>query len=259
MKNQYIFSKKSRAAVTSNQLFIITAVFIIFISAVFLIPTINFNLEKADYVKSLEKAYVGFNKALVYITNDMSCDGDLVCTGLFENNTNDKTLGDALIKYFSVQKNCETEPAKGCFPQRTMESYDGSSKGFYDLDDWSGYRFLTNDGVSIYLWNYQTGCQEDYSKGATGNLKQTCGEVYIDVNGPKKGPNMMGRDTFNFWISNGNGPALYPMGGKDTNWGDKDWRWRRPEDNVIQHCYAGEKTGWPCAGRVIEENWQMNY
>lgn len=255
-----ILKNKSKYGHTLHEIVMLTATASVIIATAIAIPIILHNYQKSEYVTALEKAYTEFNQALAEMSVDKGCVDDLQCTGLFAKGTSDKTFGDTLVKYFKIKKNCGTTPGKGCFPNKTKDSYDASAATFYDLDTWDGYRFITADGAAYYVWNYVSNCEENYSTGETRNLTQACGEIYVDVNGPKNGPNTMGRDTFNLWISNGKGALLYPMGGIDTNWSAEDWRWRNPDDsNKVQHCYPKEKTGWPCAGRIIEEGWKMNY
>ena len=87
-------------------------------------------------------------------------------------------------------------------------------------------------------------------------MTQVCGSLYIDVNGPIKGPNNFGRDIFAFWITNGKGAMLYPMGGKDDNY--IGW-WKNPANGNPRYCYPSITGGAWCSGRILEENWQMNY
>lgn len=92
--------------------------------------------------------------------------------------------------------------------------------------------------------------------GMPTNMSQVCGTAYIDVNGPMKGPNNVGRDIFPFWITNGKGPMLYPMGGKnDITIG---W-WLNENNGAPKYCYPGQTHAPWCSGRVMEENWKMNY
>lgn len=224
------------------------------------IPMLMNDYANKKNVEGLKKAYETFNIALNKITSSRGCMDDLKCTHLFDEGTTDESFGGEVVKYFNVAKNCGTTPGHKCFAPYTNDSYDGSSKGVYELDNWSGYRFLTKDGMSYYVWNYAKHCSENDSTYKTGDLTQACGEVYVDVNGPDKGPNRMGRDTFNLWISNGKGATLYPMGAVDTKWSDQDWRWVDPLNKKhLLHCYPGEPTGWPCAGRIMEQGWKMNY
>ena len=85
-------------------------------------------------------------------------------------------------------------------------------------------------------------------------MTQTCGSVYIDVNG-LKGPNNIGRDVFYLYITNGKGPLLYPRGGADEGGSGP---WQNGSGNP-RECYSGSRDGNACAGRVMEEGWQMNY
>lgn len=255
-----ILTKNAKHGYTLDDVVMLVGTSSVIIVLAITIPLILKSCEKREYVTAFKQSYSDFNQVLEQISEDKNCDNDLQCTGLFAKGTSDKTLGDELVKYLKVKKNCGTTPGLGCFPPKTKDTYDASTPSYYDLDSWDGYRFITENGTAYYIWNYVSNCEENYSTGETRNLTQACGEIYIDVNGPKKGPNKMGRDTFNLWISNGKGPTLYPMGGIDTNWSSEDWRWRNPDDsNKVQHCYNKDKTGWPCAGRIIEEGWKMNY
>lgn len=237
---------------------LIISTIVLIVVLYFSMPTLVDMYEKQQYATGLKKAYGQFNQALEKISDDSGCNGDLKCTGLFADGTTDETFGDKLVKYFKVKKNCGTTPDEGCFAPYTNENYDGASSKVYQLDEWTGYRFITKDGMSFYVWNYADGCVRYRSYSGNGNLTQACGEIYVDVNGPELGPNLMGRDTFNLWISNGKGALLYPMGGSDTKWSDEDWRWK-DSNGVVQHCYPGDKIGWPCAGRIMEQGWQMKY
>jgi len=238
---------------------LLMSITIVSLVLVMAIPTLIQNIKKQAQVNLVKKAYVEFNQALKQMSTSKGCVADLKCSNQFDKGTTDKTLGDELVKYFKVDKNCGTTPDQGCFAAFTNENYDGSSSKVYELDNWAGYRFITADGMSFYVWNYAADCTENNSTGATGDLEESCGEIYVDVNGPEKGPNFMGIDTFNFWIANGKDATLYPMGGMDTKWGTEDWRWKNPKNGIVQNCYSGKQIGWPCAGRIVEEGWRMKY
>lgn len=77
----------------------------------------------------------------------------------------------------------------------------------------------------------------------------------MDVNGAKP-PNMYGRDTFLFEITNGKGPLLYPFGGSDYDTAINGGHW----DAESGGCGVnGSTAGFYCAGRILEEGWEMNY
>lgn len=222
------------------------------------IPTLMNNYQKKEYTTRLKKFYVTANEALKLMSLDKGCTNDLRCTGLFDSGTNHQSLGDEFVKYFKVAKDCGTALNQGCWSTVTNEYYDGSGTN-ENWDNYVAYKFITADGMSFYIHNYANGCGGDWSTGATRNMSQTCGYIRVDVNGPEKGPNYRGRDIFQFWITNGKGALLYPQCGIDDNYnGTNNW-WRNPSTEAIRGCHSGSKGGWACSGRIMEENWEMNY
>jgi len=157
-------------------------------------------------------------------------------------------LGEEIVKYFKLSKNCGTED-EDC----------GSAKIYFNLYtndeayNWLGspyvYKFITLDGMSwavsvagdcIEAWHGQS------MFGGVINLNlQLCGVAQVDINGMKP-PNRYGRDFFSFYITNGNGPLLVPWG--STKIGE-DWEWSCGQNFQDDFCTA----------RVIEEGWKMNY
>lgn len=237
---------------------LITLLIIGVVSAI-TIPTLINNYQKTQYVTRLKKAYSEFNQVLAQIAADAGCPGDLKCAGFFENDASSQRFGDELVKYYKVATNCGITPSGGCFATTTKEYYDGSGEGLdYDASS-NRYKFITVDGISFRFGNYNNNnCQNNWSTGATRHMKETCGMLLIDTNGPTKGPNWLGRDIFNFFITNGNGPLLYPDGGEDDNYNNINYWWK-DSSKIPRACIPGNKYGWRCAGRIMEESWQMNY
>lgn len=234
---------------------LITLAIIGVIAAITLSNILN-NFQKQVYVTQLKKAYTTFNQALLQMTNDAGCIGDLVCAGVMDTNTTVDTFGDEIVKYFNITKNCKTDSSKVCMATPVNENYDGSSSNSVSWLANSGYKFITTDGVSFYLVNYQENCKaKNWSANKTMNMTQVCGEMYIDTNGLKK-PNYLGRDVFGFWITNGKGASLYPMGGIDDSGGFGAWC---DTSGVARSCMPGSTQAYRCAGRVFDENWQMKY
>lgn len=233
---------------------------IIGIVAAMTIPTLQANFQKQEYVTSLKKAYTSLNQAFMQMSADMGCPGDLVCTGLLSSSVTVQDFGEELSKYFKlVVKNCETT-STGCFSSSIAYNYDGTGSRSAILDYVDRYRFITADGMAFFV--VKTTCS-NYSRGVTNHLTQSCGIIIVDVNGPVKGPNNVGRDIFYFRISNGKGPIVYPFGGIDddeTKAGNNGggW-WKDPSSQTPRHCIPSEPTGRFCTARIIEEGWQMNY
>ncbi|MFA7658506.1 MAG: type II secretion system protein [Candidatus Gastranaerophilaceae bacterium] len=215
---------------------------IIGVVAGLMIPGVIAESQKAAYVAGARKAYSLWNQALIQMAADSGCIGDLSC---FFDSADLKTMGDKIAAYFNVAKNCDTTTT-GCFSDTIAFNFDGSDihSGY---DGTSYYRFITADGMAVRLVTPSLGCS-----GSVGSLTKVCMlYVYIDVNGLKK-PNAFGRDIFWFAIDNDNGPALYPAGGAKYD------LWK------TNGCNSGynngtNKQGRYCAGRIIEESWQMNY
>ncbi|MCK7470055.1 MAG: type II secretion system GspH family protein [Desulfomicrobium escambiense] len=189
------------------------------IVAVYTIPTIQKAYEKQFIVTRLQKSVSTFNSALKQLSTDKGCVNDLHCTGVFTigSRTLDqqaKDVGDELVKYFNVSKNCSNTTNMNCFASSYNRGFNGSGSILTDYNSSNDdYKFITSDGVSymIALYNF---CNLDYSNNKTGHLKQTCGALYIDINGPDKGPNYWGRDMFCLWITNGKGATYILWVGK---------------------------------------------
>lgn len=224
---------------------------IIGVVAAITIPTLINNYQKKENITRLKKAYTAVNQALKQMSLDRGCPNDLKCTGIFASPNTMSDVGDELVKYFSVARNCRTVANQGCWPTVTKTFYDGSGSTI-NYEGSSDYKFVTADGTAFDFYSSMSGCGLNSGSGAIGYMSQNCGLLDIDVNG-KKGPNFFGIDTFEFFITNGKGALLYPLGGIDTT---TPWK---TAAGVQTRCYSENKDGVYCAGRIMEEGWEMNY
>lgn len=232
---------------------------IIGVVAALTIPTVLSNYQKQQYITGLKKAYSTFNEVLAKIAADKGCLNDLKCTGIFDTTTTQQSLGDELVKYFNVAKNCETSD-NSCFSTNINWFYDGKTGSMPWLP--SNYSFITADGIAFLISNFQTNCDvepNEWSNYITNNMTQVCASLYVDVNGPQKGPNFGGRDVFLFYISNGKGALLYPSGGADCATASTDGPWQDISTKDYISCDPTNTDGQGCAGRIVEEGWEMNY
>lgn len=216
------------------------------IIAAITIPTLMNNYNNEQYVTKLKKAYTEFSQAIIQLSNDYGCSGDIACTGLFPSIADYNVFGDAVSSYFKGVKNCRSTTKQGCMSSLVSTQTDGSLTRS-SMDAGPGmYRFVTADGVSFSMQSYadtNANCNDK-----TGNFKHHCADLFIDVNG-LQGPNNYGRDIYEFAIVNDNGPALYPYGGKKL----ADWQ-------AFEGCDPPSHTpGVYCAGRIMQEGWKMNY
>lgn len=222
---------------------------IIGIVAEITIPTLYQSVSNQYYTNQLKKAYSTFNQALISLTTDYGCIGDLACTGLFNTGRSVQDFGDEIAKYFKVTQNCGLNASQGCWSHSVAPNYDGSGTRA-DVDAASGrYKFVTADGATYYIVSYANDCT---TNRGYNSMSAVCAWLWVDVNGVK-GPNNHGRDIYQFWVTNGKGPLLYPYGGKDHFAGTSSY-WKD-----VNACVPTNTSGDYCTGRVMEESWQMNY
>lgn len=208
------------------------------------IPSLITSYQIQTSITQLQKAYNETSGILNQIASDSGCVGDLGCSGMFDIGTDNTSFGQAFVKYFKVAKDCGTS-SKNCWPDQTNQNYDGSSATNTNFNTQGYYTFITADGMSFSLENKAT------ASGCGGSTY--CAFITIDINN-LKGPNTYGRDTFLFitylkpysWIKR----MLMAYGEQGTN------PWNLAGAN---HCSPTEKTGWYCAGRIIEKGWVMDY
>lgn len=227
---------------------------IIGIVAEMTIPTIVHDVTKQQYVISLKKAYNSFGQVLTLIDTEAGCVGDLTCAGIFGAGQEQYT-GDTIAQHFKVVRNCgKSATDTSCASTSQNPKYDGTGVNGNYNGDGTFYRFVTADGIAYAIYNYNNSCGFTRSNGTLNVLTHTCGHVIIDVNAAKK-PNRFGRDIFDIYITNDHG--LYPLGGMD----DGGFAWWGPPANPASCAIPATNPGfgWYCAGRVIEEGWQMNY
>lgn len=216
------------------------------------IPTLMKGNQKTQYITGLKKAYSVFNQALKQMTMDNGCTNDLKCTGLFTTTGGPgaKIFGDEIVKYLKVAQNCDLTTDQHCWADTTYTYYDGTGSPTNQNSLGQRYKFTTVDGMSFSIEHSgDSNCTTMY--GWQNNLAQVCGWLYVDVNG-LKGPNYMGRDVHRFHIANGKGAILYPYGGVDG--GSSMW-W----NGMTKRCIPTSARGDYCAGRIMEESWEMNY
>lgn len=232
---------------------ILITVGIIGIVAAITISTLMNNFKKNEYASALKNSFAQTNQVLSLMAQDHGCVDDLKCTGLFDNGVSNDTLGKEFVKYFKILKDCGATTNQKCWADKINNFYDGSSTSILYINANNHYKFVTIDGVSYAIHNYGKNCDQDWGNSVVPYMQQTCAELIIDVNGVK-GPNCKGRDAFWFYITNKKGARLYPTGGRGDN--ISGW-WKNA--NPVRCSAGGTKNGYYCSGRLIEENWVMNY
>lgn len=224
---------------------------IIGVVAAMTIPILINSYQKHEYITGLKKFYSNFNQSLKNLTIEEGCPDDLQCTGIYS--TSSPNI-DELLKYYKTSKNCKRSMGAGCWA-KFNQYYDGTSTSSSTDNDMDNnptyYKFITVDGMSVGIGN--SFMFYNCESGAT----KTCGVLYVDVNGLKK-PNRLGRDVFQFYVSNKQGALLYPRGG-EHGYTASDW-WNYSDANKCSsESSNADKDGIYCTGRIMEKNWVMDY
>ena len=108
-----------------------------------------------------------------------------------EGKMNTDVLAEAFIKNLPVEKVCKYENDGTCFAKRTYFTADAINTKGNAIVLMLTYKALLNNGIGIAIRNVSPTCD---------TVRDRCGEVYIDVNGPSNGPNRLSRDIFDFAI-----------------------------------------------------------
>lgn len=239
-QNSSIFTKKIAFTLAE----VIITLGIIGIVAEITIPTLISNYRKQEYLNSFKKAYTNTTQAFMSIAQEEGCPGNLECTNLFDESTSDTQTVDqnilnALSKKLKVIKSCGYSAGTAtdeCSPNVKYLVGSGTSSR-------SGIRFILADGIALNIEDLAGNC-------ALFTDKFLCAVISFDTNAAKL-PNTMGRDYYQLYLQK-NG-TLMPHGYGGT------WNVNSGTPQDVCRTDVATSYGKACAGRIIEENWQMNY
>ena len=213
---------------------------IIGVIAAMTLPSLINKTNNAENVVALKKSYETLSQAFYRISSD---NGSII--NALSSVATHEDLANIFISKLQISKNCGTASAKasGCFmtvPNTPYKYLNGVNWSYISTDSTLS-TILTNDNVSYAFHLDSPVCSTDYGSYAgikTSPLYNICGWIYADINGPNKGPSMMGRDVFWFFITQ---KGIYPRGSYRDAGSD---------------CAGSD--GFGCAGKVILES-AMNY
>ena len=268
---------KKPAAFTLAEVLITLA--IIGVVAALTIPTVITNYQKKMYVTQLKKSYNNLTNAFRTI---MANDGvtKLSDTTLWSKMPSDYfSSGDILQPINADFKNefFKTFKVIAVYDEKNIpEGYNPEFKGLNGDDEGQpdSAIYLADGTFLLFELNKtpQPACDEgcttlkefQETRNTKTKMYSFLGAIEFDVNGVK-GPNVMGRDLFAFAL--GNDGMLYPAGGVDyaiyydssceyDNFESCEGYWK-VEDGEYPCNKSSEGTG--CAGRIMEEGWEMKY
>lgn len=180
---------------------------IIGIVAAITIPTLMQNTSDAQLKTAWKKSFAALSNA----TNLMKTENGGGMTGLFTSGTS--SMLSEYSNKLNVSKTCLTNSeTEKCIASRYYKALKGTGSGGTDALNIPG--IILNDGTSIVF--YQSGTQAlncDRALSTVPPLSQTCGNLYVDVNGLKP-PNVLGRDLFLIFVTH---TGAYPAGANAVN------------------------------------------
>lgn len=199
------------------------------------VPTLMQNYQRKSYVTQLHKVYNEFSQALLQYQTDRNA-LNLTEAGL---NT-PASMKPFFHEYFKVVQDCEKGVDAPCF-----------------VNDYKNLNGVLHTGINKNTWSL--GACVVIASGASICSDRVNGNVFVDVNGTK-GPNILGRDAFYMYLHNDGvldvGSAT-PDCRTNGNCGGSTLKEVREKGNSCQA--SATLTDYNCFGKILNDNWEMNY
>lgn len=235
---------------------------IIGVVAALTLPTLISKYQKQVYYNQFLKAVsVLENAGKLYINDYCGGDASNCYFGIYSSyGTPNPDFYKDFSKYFKVIKEFNStnyeDVCSGYTKLPISQNLDGSNRDFNACTDaysYSGinpggnYGFITVDGMMFNLWSTLV--------PADGGL--------VDINGPDKGPNIFGRDVFNFIFFKGNSysfvtPGVYRPTVFGIYWDTQTYMENAGYSMNAPGYYVCPGVNFICGERLLKEG-KMNY
>ena len=184
---------------------------IIGVVAAITIPSLMAATQEASLVPKVKKTYSTLAQALKLASNDYDTPGDFSL--IFEEGKSASQITKELATYINGARYCDAgASAKGCSDLNYKIKYASlikngdSNTAAQSSKIINSPRIVLMDGTVIAITSQGRGCGDYEASGAilnngvnTGNMwhqiRSNCGEIFFDVNGPKR-PNQFGVDAY---------------------------------------------------------------
>lgn len=184
---------------------------IIGVVAAITIPSLMAATQEASLVPKVKKTYSTLAQALKLASNDYDTPGDFSL--IFEEGKSASQITKELATYINGARYCDAgSSAKGCSDLNYKIKYASlikngdSNTAAQSSKIINSPRIVLMDGTVIAITSQGHGCGDYEASGAilnngvnTGNMwhqiRSNCGEIFFDVNGPKR-PNQFGVDAY---------------------------------------------------------------
>lgn len=205
------------------------------------IPTLMQNHQRKTYVTQLHKVYNQLNQALLQYQTDKNA------VNLSEAGLISSGLSNFFKTYFNVVQDCGSDGTP-CFAD-SYRKLSGVKSDFLCLSDC----VVLADGTAI---------------GLASSNKDNIIQLSVDINGAQ-GPNIFGRDAFALFIYQNNGvidDLVTTTNDADVEHADWDYSVSAPltkeqrEKNFESACLNNTSAHFHgCFGKILNDNWEMNY
>ena len=189
---------------------------IIGVVAALTLPNLNSSTGNKEKIASVKKIYAELNNVFGRATVVY---GPYLTWNAY-GKSNSKTY-DRLSDYLKIVKHCVPNET-GCFASNKFNSL---KSGYSFTDDIAQmHKCILSSGVSIAIFPYDA-CYNHIPE-------KDCGNLYVDIDGPNKGTNTLGKDIFVFiWTANG---EVVPLAfrGYEFKWGYSASAWVVNNDNM---------------------------
>ncbi|PWL75379.1 hypothetical protein DBY21_07965 [Candidatus Gastranaerophilales bacterium] len=180
---------------------------IIGIIAAMTLPSIIQRKQEKVTVNQLKKSYSLLQQVYERMVYEIGSDPrDWGMTGMYEENSH-IIMANKFVPYFKVIQNCIGKDASFTKKHCVDDSRYAAPQNYASV------RVI--DGTTLIFRHWSGQCSFQYGK--TKALKNVCGEIIVDLNGPKS-PNMLGQDMFAFYLTNYGvipvgmqGEAMHPL------------------------------------------------
>lgn len=199
------------------------------------IPTLMQNHQRKVYVTQLHKVYTEFTQAAVMILNDNNAI-NLSEAGLGSSAQNVTTKSETFIKkYFKVLNDCGSGSATPCFAD-SYKTLSGENVG----TTWSScHSFALANGASVCMSGFHDGMAY----------------ILVDTNG-SSGPNIAGRD---YWVLALYNDAVIDNGVTEACRKSSTCDPVTERESYYSNCEDPDNAPDGCFGRILNDNWEMNY
>lgn len=249
-EGSYMENKKLHGFTLSEALI---AVVIVGVISALTVPGVVANYQTQSYLNGLKKAYTDLQQNLTTLQTENYRLKGLYGSKLHLKDADDtieNTVGEFLTTYYKINKDCETD-TQPCF----ADAY-GSINSNNDVN-------FSCNGYSVLLANGSAICMSPATKsimhmmggpgkpGFDREVKRPV-TVYLDINGPDL-PNIGGRDMFTF--------NIYEDFSIDEVWPEeiKNGTAQAERNNLFDNNCLTSSTGEGCFGKILNDNWRMNY